>query len=548
MALSSLAIEHFLDKPMPAMPEFKHAETKALNRTIYDSTGQFLEPVTEPRQYQLEGLAFALYMRRSLLLYDMRLGKSMMALAWAQHLKRTNLWRKGKGIVFAHSPLGLQVWATEARKHSTFNIQIVHTDPADFVKGITDPSVDLIVLPVSGAQELFTVWGTNKRDKAKRKLYPNLPLIADIAEDFELAIFDEIHMFKDHQSLRFQIAAALTEHCQFRLGLTGTPFGRDPYALWAQCFLIDRGKTLGHNYYFFEIAFGNKKKNYFSGRTEYIFDKRKLPKLEYKLSSLAMSYRREEVADQTVWEDVVELHMYGDQLEAYHDVINKLIKLPSGENAAILSTFHRLRQVSAGYLPFDDDEDERHIIHFKANPKLEWLTELVEAKPDVQIVIFHEYTHTGKLITDMLTKRKATFGWLYGGVTTLAKSNAIVSDFQQGRTQYLVANSVKGGLSIDLPQADYLIFYESPVSPITRQQAQARPMARGTRPLMIDDLTASPVDRRILDFLKEGRDILRSLTSERRRFRTPATHPSSPPLPIPRPAPRRRLAHPGAPR
>src|SRR5262249_38968999 len=147
--------------------------------------------------------------------------------------------------------------------------------------------------------------------------------------------------------------------------------------LWAQAFLIDRGHTLGFNYYFFQQAFGTSKRNYFSGRPEWTFDKSLMPLLEYKLSSLALSYRREEVTDQTVWSDMVTLHLYGDQLAAYHDVINKLIKMDSGDTVEILNSFHRLRQVSSGYLPFDDDDDNRHVIHFKANTKLEWLTDVV---------------------------------------------------------------------------------------------------------------------------------------------------------------------------
>jgi SNF2 family DNA or RNA helicase len=103
-------------------------------------------------------------------------------------------------------------------------------------------------------------------------------------------------------------------------------------------------------------------------------------------------------------------------------------------------------------------------------------------------------------------------------VTDLAKANAIVKDFQDGKTQYLVANPRKGGMGIDLPQCDYMIFYESPVTPITRQQAEARPMSRGARPLFIDDLVISPVERRILEWIGEGKDLMKSLSSARRSF------------------------------
>lgn len=508
-------IERFLAQPIPAMPDFKGADAGALFRSIYDSTGCFFQPHTEPRHYQLEGIAFALYLREALLLYDMRMGKTMMALAWAEHLKAARLWRSGKGLIMAHSPIGLDVWLGEGLKHSGLKLRAVHTDPEDLLDALSDDT-DLIVCPPSGLQEMFTTWGINR--KGKRKLYPVMELLDEVASEISLAVFDEIHMYKDHLSLRFQMTAALTANCRFRLGLTGTPFGRDPMALWAQAFLVDRGNTLGHNYYFFEQAFGKPSKNWFSGRTEYKFEKRKLPMLEYKMSALSMSYRREEVADQTVWANSVNLRMYGDQLAAYNEAIDRVIKLDSGEHVEILNSFHRLRQISSGYLPFSDDDDEKHIVHFKANPKMDWLADLVSRHPS-QVVIFHEYTHTGKLICEMLTKAKASFGWLYGGVTSHKQSNAIVRDFQSGKIQYLVANSVKGGMSIDLPQADLLVFYEINPSPIIYQQASARPMARGDRPLSIDHLLTSPVERRIMDFIREGKDIMGALSRLRRGFR-----------------------------
>lgn len=515
MVIARAAIDAFLDKPVMYLPAFKGADPQSLERSIYDSTGQWLFPKTEQRDYQLEGVAFALWLRRALLFYDMRMGKTKMALDYAEHLRRSNLFRK-KGLVIAHSPLGLQVWQREAEKHTDLKVSIVHLDADDFVAALDDDT-DLIVLPVSGLQELFTTWGINDKTQ-KRKLYANHELVADFATEFDLCIIDEIHMHGDKNSLRFQIAAGLTEHCNFRLGLTGTPFGRDPFKLWAQAYLIDRGVTLGRSYYFFEQAFGIGRKNWFSKFMQYKFDRRKLPVLESKMSTVAMMYKRSEVAAQTVWQNQIELYMSGDQRDAYRDVVNKLVRLRGEEDAIeILSTFHRLRQVSSGYLPFTDQGGTQRVVHFKSNPKLEWLSELVELQPDVPIIIFHDYTHSGRMICDMLTKHKQRFGWLYGGVSTLAQANKIVADFQSGATPYLVANAAKGGMSIDLPQCDYLIYYEAPASVITRRQSEARPMARGTRPLLLDDLVASPVEARILDFYADNKSLTDALSGVRVR-------------------------------
>lgn len=510
MPVSKHAIERYLDKKPVPIPPFKGMATDRLLRSIYDSTGQFFETKTEILPHQLEGIAFALYQRRSMLFYEPRMRKTSIALNWAEHLKRARLWRN-KGLVIAHSPDGLPVWESESAMRCNLKVRIVHLDMGDFIEALEDDT-DLIVIPWSGLQEMLSIEGRNKRGETK--LYANTDLIEQIAEEFGLCVIDESHLCMHHNTLRFAIAECITRQAKFRLAMTGTPVGRDPYALWAQAFLVDRGETLGYNYYFFEQAFSGKPKdNWFTGRPVYKFDPDKLPVLENKISSLAMSYQRSEVEDQTVWSGVVSLHMTGDQLEAYKDVINKLVKLEH-DSVEILSTFHRLRQVSSGYLPYIDNGGIERLVHFRRNPKLEWLNNLFSVPSDIQMVIFHDYRHSGELLCKMLTKHKIKHGWLYGGTRN---SREVIEQFQTGETQVLVANAAKGGVGIDLRMADYLVYFESPVSPIVRKQSEDRPMARGEKPVDVDDLVCSGVEVRILEFIRQGRDLAAALSGRKAR-------------------------------
>jgi ERCC4-related helicase len=91
----------------------------------------------------------------------------------------------------------------------------------------------------------------------------------------------------------------------------------------------------------------------------------------------------------------------------------------------------------------------------------------------------------------------------------------MLMDYQQGKLRWLVANTTSGAMAIDLPMADYLLFYESPTSPIIRAQAEARPMSRGGKVLLIDDMICSPSERRVLGFIREGKTALSSLLSFR---------------------------------
>ena len=512
------AIERYLARVPRAPPAFKGVPPRVLSATVYDQLGLPIEPAkTPPRgQYQLEGLAFALYLRRALLFYDMRLGKSWIALNWAEHLRRSGLWQ-GKGLVIVHAPIALDVWDTEAPKHSNLKVRIVHTKQTEFIEAL-ESDCDLVVVPWSGLQQIFAVKQAvkvhklvNKQSQFVRqnKVRPDIVAANMAAEAFSLVIIDEIDRARNRGTLRFKIATALVQYCELRLGLTGTPFGRNPFDLWAQTFLVDAGKTLGRSYNFFCNAFGKESKD----RRKLIFDHRKESLLRTRMNTISLSYERAEVHDVNIMLGQIELHMCGEQREAYSRALDRLIKIGASEPQEMIASFVRMRQISSGYLPFTDEQGIERVMTFPYNPKVEWLTDLFKSGVERQIIIFHEFIRSGDTICKLLAEAKVTHGWLYGGTKD---TNKVKYDFVNGHTQVLVANAVKGGMAIDLPVADYVLFWESPTSPVIRQQAEARPMSRGAKLLMIDDLVCSNVERRILSFIKEGKDLLQNLVHVRR--------------------------------
>jgi SNF2 family DNA or RNA helicase len=205
------------------------------------------------------------------------------------------------------------------------------------------------------------------------------------------------------------------------------------------------------------------------------------------------------------------------QIKAYNEVLENVIEQASSlDDQQKINAFVRMRQISSGFLPFVSDDGEERVVRFPS-AKLAWLDELLTVMADdIQMIIFHEFILSGDGITALLKKHKLAHGWLYGGAKNKAQ---IIKDFQTGKTRILVANTAAGGMAIDLPQADYMLFYESPVAPITRQQAEARPLGRGAKPLVIDDLICSPIDRKVLGFVKEGKEALNSLIHDKRGWK-----------------------------
>jgi hypothetical protein len=166
--------------------------------------------------------------------------------------------------------------------------------------------------------------------------------------------------------------------------------------------------------------------------------------------------------------------------------------------------FVRLRQVASGYRVFTDPDGNERVLDFPS-AKLNWLEEfLADFDPSLKVVLFHEFVRTGHRLCLLLEKLKLKHTWLWGGAPDKRDAK---DQFQFGDAPVLVANHATGGLGIDLSAAHYLCVVESPVGAIGRQQMQMRPMARGSTPLVLDDLVCAPVERRILQFHSESRDL-----------------------------------------
>lgn len=510
MTINPEAIERFRARQPPFVPAFKGATRDMLDNAIVAATGIEYRPNKPSDRHQIEGTAFALYCRQSLLFFEPRVRKTKIALDWAEHLRRAGLW-KGKGLVIAHAAVGVDVWEAEAHKWSRLKVTGIQTDNnprSSFINALSDDT-DLIVIAWGTLQSMFTIKRLNRKDE--NQFYADVETLNIVSGEFSLAIIDEIHYCMNHDSLRFDIASHLVSHCPWRLGLTGTPVGRNAKVLWAQCFLIDDGATLGYNYHFFERVFGVKRKHTRNKRGyEYVFNQDCLPIILHKLTGIAMSYKLSEIHDINVMSDIIELRMRGDQRQYYNNVIDQFSERE--EDREVINTFARLRQISSGFMPYIDEDGTEQITQLLNNPKLEWLQELIELLPDdLPIVIFHEFIRSGQMISDMLTKLKREYVCFNGRT----RDRSIINEFQNGHVNTMVANTRSGGESIDLRRAEYLCFYESPCSPIVRKQAESRPLARGERPLLIADLVCSPVEQRILDMIAQGRDLQHAITSIR---------------------------------
>lgn len=475
-----------------------------------------------PWPHQLEGLAFTLEQRKALLFIKVRRGKTKIALDWMTQLYKGGLISK-KVLVIVPQPIILTTWQIEVAAHSDLTVAIAVD------RGGIDAALS------SDAQIVVVSWGTLISFAKGGKMQGDIKLgaLEVLASHFHAGVIDETHTCKNHKTVRWNIANILFGRFNYRLGLTGTPFGRNPFDLWAQAYLMDKGNALAWHHQFFVEAFGvsepvtdkdkiwsKKRKKLIDTPHRWIFDKTKSDLLMDKMAGIAISYGWEDAeALPEIVKGSVRIPIYGEQREMYQGEIDKVIdRVKSLDQGERENVFVHLREISSGFLKFQD-EGEDHIVRSKENSKIDWLETFLAELGDCQVVIVHEFIESGNMLCECLERLihckadplKLRYGHIKGGVGAKASGKMMLA-FQAHELDVLIINHRSVSMGVDLSAADYFLFYESPVSPIQRIQVEARATAnRQGRTLFVDDMLCSPVEYRIIGFIKEGKSLLANL-------------------------------------
>ncbi len=356
----------------------------------------------------------------------------------------------------------------------------------------------------------------------RRAWIPEPKLVKMLTKRLTGVVYDESTRVKVRGTLSYAVANDVSRAVAIRYALAGRPFGRDPLDLWAQFFLIDRGQTLSPTLGLYREAFFTKKNSHWGGpyAFEYKFKKNMADDLARITGHRSIRYSVDE-CDRLP--DLVRIRKSvvfpRENEEYYRNEIKKIIAA-HGNVREIKNGFLRLRQLSSGFLGLIDDEtDERVMIEFQKNPKLDLLEELIDSLPDERkATIFHEFNFSGQKIVNMLKKMKIKHGWLHGGTkdwTTMKQKFDNDPDYR-----VMVINSKKGAYGLNLQNANYCFFYENPTSIIDREQCEKRIHRQGQKhKCFIYDLTVKDtVDDKILFYQQEGKDLFESLTKDPRKF------------------------------
>jgi SNF2 family DNA or RNA helicase len=411
-------------------------------------------------------------MQRLILFIGMGGGKTFTVLSIIRYRKQRG--EEPKAIIFVPYLTSVETWVEEIEKHAP-DLQCVAClgTTADNLASLR-MDADLHVICYQSAVAML---GESYAHKGKTKWRIKPHKVRKVFRDFDMLVMDEIHKCKSASSLTYRMCRTISAKCDWVIGLTGTPFSRNPIDLWPQFYLIDFGETLGPTLGIFREAFCTIRTGRFA-KFDYKFKKKMLPDLNRMMKNASIHYDIKEFADMPPKNEIkIRLDLppdYKGYCDAAIKSINNAAKRQGLEAYQEMeSSYNQLRQLSSGFMTLKGQDDDKIHIQFLDNPKLDKLEELIDSMPiDQKMVVFHHFVYTSKMISERLIKMKVEHARIWGGqkdpIGELRRFK------RRPQCRVLVINDQSGSSSLNLQNANYLVFFEQPVSAINQQQAVSR--------------------------------------------------------------------------
>lgn len=512
--IPSVAIKAYVNAPRD-----DHRWVKELTHEDWDEAFAQLDPPFRPhpeaRLHQKACIFLGIAYPQFCYWNDLGSGKSMVALELLRYWHMAGKLKRA--VVFVQSDKAFRTWEKQiARWDIGLPYVALEGSSAEKWDAANYFEEGIALIAYAGAMAMLTrTVIKKKKNKNKRGWEVDDELTRQFASRFDAVVYDESTKVARRESLHHKIARKVTEVVPIRYAMAGRPFGRDPTLLWTQQYLIDRGSSLGPTLGLFRAAFFSERKNPFSKYGKlYTFRKDQQKKLTRLTQHRSITYTSDECVDLPKLIPIIESIRLPEEAAAYYKRVVKQVLAARGNLSAMKSAFLHMRQLSSGFLGFkDDDTGERAEVEFDVNPKFDRLLDFMETLPENRkAVIFYEFTHSGRKITKALEEMELKPIWLWSGTENVRKE---LERFEEDPDcAVAVINHKVGAYSLDgLQIANYLFFYENPVSVMDRDQAQHRVLRQGQRHKVFqyDLVVEGTADRKILSFHKEGGDLFKEL-------------------------------------
>lgn len=347
------------------------------------------------------------------------------SVAWPQELEK---WRMVRGVR----------WAVCAQKHPEARRKVLFGES------------DIVMLPATLLQ-----WAADEMMGADE--YP-----------YDMLVIDELSLFKNPQSLRFQALRKVRNRFRRLVGLTGTPSANGYDDLFAQIWLLDGGQRLGSFISRYHARFFTPTYSVGGVGAGWVLR----PGAEYEIQERIRDIclyldtpPRDELPPLFVSDRLIEP---GQALrDQYRQLLRDCVMEADGsriiaDNAAILSS--KLRQFCSGSI-YAEDGSVLHIHDLKA----EALRDLVRRDPS-PVLVFYEFTHSLDRIRECLAEYRPRE----------LKGKDDIDDWNAGRIRVLLAHPKSAAHGLNLQYGGHrVVFYGLPWSLEDYEQACKRVHRRG---------------------------------------------------------------------
>ena len=439
---------------------------------------------TNLHDYQERAVQYIKDKRRCLLLLDLGLGKTVSTLTAISDLQ--DAFEVNKVLVIAPLRVANSVWAQETQnwqhlKHLRCSIA-TGSEKSRIAALVKD--ADVYIINRENVAWLVDFYG---------KKFP-----------FDFVVIDESSSFKNPSSQRFKALRRVIPETEYLVGLTGTPSPNSLLDVWAQCYLVDFGQSLGRTMSAYKSRFFSQE-----GFMGYIYTLREGAdkKIQALMSDYCLSMQAKDYLDLPERIDLrIEVELKQKTKKLYDDFEKTLFsELPGGEeveaiSAAVLA--NKLLQWANG-ATYTDDSGNWSLIH---DEKLDALSELVETNDEPMLVAYNYKTD--------LERIKARFP----DAVILDQDAETIARWNRGEIKMLLAHPASAGHGLNLQKGGSLcVWFGLNWSLELYQQFNARLYRQGqTKTVRIAHIvTKDTVDERVLKVLEAKdatqRDLLRAL-------------------------------------
>lgn len=435
--------------------------------------------------HQQEALAWAESRDAIALFMEMRLGKSAVAIRWAQQRAP-----QGRVLIVAPKPT-LYGWRDELKLEGVPSSRIrmlAGLSPVHREIAAADPQASWFLVNY----ELVRQW----------------PALATLP--WRVLVLDESTRIRNPQAQITKVLTRKYDDVPFKALLTGLPNPESPMDYYTQMAFLNDGRFMGHSNFwtwrdrfFFQIGYDwhpRRKRPGFDGTRALI--KKEVQRLAF------VKTRRQANVGSVLLHETRTVPMNPAQQRAWRDIA-KHFRYGELETKSAGAQFAWLQRVAGGFSP-----DREHPLQI-ATAKMDELHTLLqtELKGEPVVVWFH-FNEELAATYHFLKERGYTVTAVLGA-TPHTLRYARQRRFQRGQVQIFCIQEEIGKFGLDLSVADTEIYYSNSWAYETRAQSQDRIVhARKTHPLLaIDLVTEGTTDEDVVSVLQDKSVDAKSFTS-----------------------------------